>query len=63
MRIRAEHARDVGPDLNLFDVERGSVGVQIFTLGILFAVLGVLSDGLYALGELDDRCFLIPTRS
>ena len=32
------------------DVERGSVGVQIFTLGLLFAVLGVLSDGLYALG-------------
>ncbi len=31
------------------DVERGTVGVQIFALGILFALLGVLSDGIYAL--------------
>jgi threonine/homoserine/homoserine lactone efflux protein len=31
------------------DVGRGSVGVQIFALGGLFAALGVLSDGLYAL--------------
>jgi threonine/homoserine/homoserine lactone efflux protein len=30
------------------DVSRGSVGVQILCLGLLFVMLGVLTDGLYA---------------
>jgi threonine/homoserine/homoserine lactone efflux protein len=31
------------------DVSRGAVGVQILVLGMIFVVLGVLSDGLYAI--------------
>ena len=30
------------------DVSKGAVGVQILVLGMIFVVLGVLSDGLYA---------------
>jgi threonine/homoserine/homoserine lactone efflux protein len=30
------------------DVSRGAVGVQLLILGLIFVVLGVLSDGLYA---------------
>jgi threonine/homoserine/homoserine lactone efflux protein len=31
------------------DVDKGSVGLQIAILGILFIVIAVVSDGLYAL--------------
>ena len=31
------------------DVSKGAVGVQILVLGMIFVVLGVLSDGLYAI--------------
>lgn len=39
-------------------VDRGTVGLQIFVLGCLFAVLGVLSDGMYALGAGHLRAWL-----
>jgi len=32
------------------DVARGAVGAQILALGLVFVVLGLITDGLYALG-------------
>jgi threonine/homoserine/homoserine lactone efflux protein len=32
------------------DVSRGAVGLQILGLGVVFVVLGLMTDGLYALG-------------
>jgi threonine/homoserine/homoserine lactone efflux protein len=32
------------------DVARGNVGIQILTLGLIFVMLGLVTDGLYALG-------------
>ena len=32
------------------DVARGDVGIQILTLGLIFVTLGLITDGLYALG-------------